>query len=92
MSTSLDKKEAFKFMFMKLKKDEVSVMYQITNLSEYGWWYFKLDTDDYSLFSYEQEVLLKNGSCFDIENILEEIDEDRGLKYFLISLKSFDFT
>ena len=40
-------------MFRNLKKDEVPVLYQITNLDPKGEWYFKLDSDEYSLFSEE---------------------------------------
>jgi hypothetical protein len=45
-------------MFRGLSKDQVSVLYQISNLDEYGWGYFKLDNADYSLFPHEQEVIL----------------------------------
>ena len=52
-STSLNKEMAFSFMFRGLSKDLVPVLYQIHNLRKDGWDYFKLDTPDYSLFSYE---------------------------------------
>ncbi len=42
-STSLLKDVAFKFMFKGLKSDHVPVIYQITNLNETGYGYFKLD-------------------------------------------------
>ena len=51
-------------MFRGLSKDVVPVLYQIYNLSENGWDYFKLDNLDYSLFPNEQEVLLYTGSRF----------------------------
>ena len=35
-STSLKKEEAFKFMFRGLSKDQVAVLYQISNLDEDG--------------------------------------------------------
>ena len=53
ISTSLNKEIAILFMFRGLSKDDVPVLYQIFNLSADGWNYFKLDTPDYSLFSYE---------------------------------------
>ncbi len=62
-STSLEKKEAFKFMFKGLNKEDVAVLYQINNLN-YGYYYFILDNADYSLFHYEQEVLFDAGSEF----------------------------
>ncbi len=49
-STSLKKEETFKFMFKGLKKEDVSVLYQINNLDDNGLLYFKLDNADYSLF------------------------------------------
>ena len=48
-------------MFSGLNKEDVPVLYQINNLSNVGYSYFKLDNADYSLFPYEQEVLLNNG-------------------------------
>ena len=77
-------------MFGKLRKEEVSVLYQITNLSPQGSEYFKLDSHDYSLFPYEQEVLFRSGSLFDIVDISEEVDEKTDLTYFLVTLKQFD--
>ena len=70
-STSLNKEIAFSFMFRGLSKDVVPVLYQIHNLSGYGFYYFKLDNADYSLFPYEQEVLLWTGLSFDIIEISE---------------------
>ena len=49
-------------MFRGLSKDVVPVLYQIHNLDENGYRYFKLDNLDYSLFPNEQEVLLLTGS------------------------------
>jgi hypothetical protein len=63
-----------------LKPEEVPVLYEIKNLSKKGWHYFKLDSYDYSLFPYEQEVLIQTGSLFDINNISEQIHN--GRKYF----------
>ncbi len=51
-------------MFTGLKKEDVPVLYEINNLRKDGKEYFKLDNEDYSLFSYEQEVLLRTGSEF----------------------------
>ena len=47
------------------------VLYQITNLDKNGMYYFKLDNAEYSLFPYEQEVLLQTGLEFDIIEISE---------------------
>ena len=58
-------------MFRGLSKDVVPVLYQIHDLSEYGYNYFKLDNADYSLFPYEQEVLLFTGLRFKIIEISE---------------------
>ncbi len=66
-------------MFSGLKKEDVPVLYQINNLREDGLYYSKLDSADYSLFPYEQEVLLKTGSDFYIHKISEE--EHQGRKY-----------
>ncbi len=78
-STSLKKEVAFKFMFKGLKKEDVPVLYQINNLRADGLYYFKLDNAEYSLFPYEQEVLLTPGSDFFIHKISEE--EHQGSKY-----------
>jgi hypothetical protein len=69
-------------MFRNLKKDEVPVLYQITNLDPKGEWYFRLDSDEYSLFYEEQEVLFRTFADFYIVDISEEVDEQRALKYF----------
>ena len=58
-------------MFKGLSKDDVPVLYQISNLDEYGLAYFKLDSKEYSLFPYEQEVLLITGLNFEIIEISE---------------------
>ena len=58
-------------MFNGLKKDDVPVLYQINGLREDGWYYFKLDNADYSIFPYEQEVLLRTGSYFAVLEISE---------------------
>jgi hypothetical protein len=49
----MKKEIAYKFMFKGLKKNEVAVLYQIKNLNGKGWYYFKLDNSDYSLFPKE---------------------------------------
>ncbi len=58
-------------MFRGLSKDVVPVLYQIHNLRENGFLYFKLDNLDYSLFPNEQEVLLFTGLFFEINEISE---------------------
>ena len=58
-------------MFKGLSKDDVPVLYQISNLDEDGYSYFKLDSKEYSLFPYEQEVLLITGLSFEIIEISE---------------------
>ncbi len=78
-STSLKKKEAFKFMFTGLNKEDFPVLYQINGLRLDGLNYFKLDNSDYSLFPYEQEVLFRTGFIFKILEISEE--EHEGRKY-----------
>jgi hypothetical protein len=54
-------------------------------LSKNGFYYFKLDNEDYSLFSYEQEVLILHGSKFIIEEITEKYYQ--GHKYYTVQLK-----
>jgi len=56
-------------MFKGLRKDQVPVLYQINNLREDGLDYFKLDNYNYSLFPFEQEVLLDTGLDFKIISI-----------------------
>ena len=56
-------------MFRGLSKDQVSVLYQISDLNVNGYHNFKLDNAEYSLFPYEQEVLLRTGLNFDIIDI-----------------------
>ena len=58
-------------MFRGLSKDVVPVLYQIHNLNISGYYYFKLDNLDYSLFPNEQEVLLFTGLYFEIIEISE---------------------
>ena len=70
-STSLKKEIAFSFMFRDLDKDVVPVLYQIHYLDQIGFYYFKLDNADYSLFPNEQEVLLFHLSEFEIFEIIE---------------------
>jgi hypothetical protein len=78
-STSLNIEIAFKFMFKRLREEDVPVLYQIDNLDKDGWYYFKLDNSDYSLFPKEQEVLLLTGTSFEIIQISEK--EHEGRKY-----------
>ena len=73
-------------MFRKLKKDEIPVMLQFTNLPEYGWNYFKLDNKEYTIFPNEQEVLLYTGLLFEIKYICDE-ELENGKKYYLIILE-----
>ena len=47
------------------------MLYQINNLNDEGFDYFKLENSDYSLFPNEQEFLLKTGSKFHIVEISE---------------------
>ncbi len=54
-----------------LSEEEVPVLYQISNLDNHFPFYFKLDNEDYSLFPSEQEVLLRPGSFFEINEISE---------------------
>ena len=75
-------------MFKKLSKGHVPVLYQINNLSVKGWDYFILDNPEYSLYSYEQEVLLRTGSEFKIFEISEYELED-GCKYKFVHLHKF---
>jgi hypothetical protein len=57
-------------MFAGLNNKDVPVLFQISNLRDDGYYYFKLD-EEYSLFPYEQEVLLSISSCFKIIQISE---------------------
>ena len=50
-------------MFRNLQ-NLVPVLFQITNLSERGYGYFKLDNLEYSLVYKEQEVLLISHTYF----------------------------
>ena len=58
-------------MFKGLSKEDVPVLYQIYGLSGEGIGYFKFDSEEYSLFSYEQEVLLRIYLKFDLIEISE---------------------
>ena len=58
-------------MFGKLTKDDVSVLFKISNLDENGFDYFKLDNKEYAMFPQEDEVLLVTGSPFNILEISE---------------------
>ena len=73
-------------MFRGLSKDVVPVLYQIHNLREDGFYYFKLDNADYSLFPNEQEALLIPGHKFKIIEISEQKKENKA-KYYQIKLK-----
>ena len=56
-------------MFGKLNKDEIAVLYKITDLDEKGFDYFKLDSQEYAMFLQEEEILLVTGSPFKILEI-----------------------
>jgi hypothetical protein len=71
-------------MFYKLNNEKVPVLYKITKFSKEGWGYFRLDSDEYSLFPTEKEVLFRTGSLFDIIDISEEVHESNGIKYILV--------
>ena len=53
-------------MFKGLSEDDVPVLYQINGLNKDGYYYIKLDNPGYSLFPYEQEVLLLTGLNYEI--------------------------
>ncbi len=59
-------------MFGQLKKDDVSVLFKISNLDENGFDYFKLDCKEYAMFPKEDEVLLVTGTPFKILEISEK--------------------
>ena len=67
-------------MFGKLKEGDVPVLYQINNIDENGWNYFRLNMKVYSLFDNEKEILFYSGKSFVIIDISENEDES-GLKY-----------
>ena len=56
-------------MFRNLKFNEVSVLYEISNLDKKGFNYFKLDSKEYAMFQQEDEVLLVTGLPFKILDI-----------------------
>ena len=75
ISTSTSINVAIGFMFNKIKKEDVPVLYQIIGLKKgnYTNTFFNLDTHDYTLFPEEKEILLKNGQQFKILEISEKI-------------------
>ena len=48
-------------MLKNLKRNEIAVLLEISNLPANGCNYFKLDKEDYTLFKTEKEVLIKDG-------------------------------
>ena len=52
-STSLKKEEVLKYMFKCLSDEDVPLLYQINKQHKYGLKYFKLDSEEYSLFPFE---------------------------------------
>ena len=66
LSTSLNIKIAFKFMFSRLNKNEASVLYKITNLNKDGYCYFNLNSEEYAIYRNEEEILLRTGLKFKI--------------------------
>ena len=56
-------------MKRQLKYEDVPVLFIIYNLDERGFQYFKLDTEEYSIFKNENEVLIQSGIKFDIIDI-----------------------
>ena len=48
-------------------------MFQISGLSKYGSYYFKMDSEEFSLYVHEQEILLYDGSKYEITNITEKV-------------------
>ena len=58
-------------MFGGFINHRVPVLYQINNLDEDGFFYFKLDSEEYTLFPQMQEVLLANNISFNIIEISE---------------------
>ena len=53
-------------MHRGIKNNEVPVLFQIRNLDDRGFYYFKLDSEEYSIFPGEKEVLLSSGIKFNI--------------------------
>lgn len=58
-------------MLNGLRKNDQPVMFQISGLSKFGNYYFKMDSEEFSLYVHEQEILLYDGSKYEITNITE---------------------
>ena len=91
-STSEDKDVAIGFMLQGLTANQYPLLLQIYGLRELG--FFALDNADYSLFSYERELLIRDGSSFKIRDIQEITHEegqesDEKVIYTLVKLKLF---
>ena len=70
-------------MINGVKKNDVPILFQFSNLDDNGMFYFQLDSDDYSIYPDEKEVLLDTGMRFDIIKISKHVHEC-GLTYQLI--------
>ena len=68
-STSFEKNIALGFMRRELNDKVVPVLFEIKELNDKGYNYFYLDSDQYSMFPKEKEVLLSTGSEFKIIDI-----------------------
>ena len=49
-----------------------------------GYNYFELDSEDYSIFPYEKEILLRDGLKFNIKSIKVEYDEETDKEFYLV--------
>ena len=61
-------------------------MLQIKGLSQYGSYYFNMDSEEFSLYTHEQEILLYDGSKYEIINITEQIHQPTLIKFLLVEL------
>ena len=57
-STSRNQREAIKFAVDDVKPDEVSVVFRIRMENESGKYLFSLDSEDYTMYPEEEEVLI----------------------------------
>jgi len=90
-STSDDKDVAIGFMLQGLTANRYPLLLQIYGLEREN--FFALDNADYSLFSYERELLIMDGTPFNILDIQEITHQEQGqdsdekVIYTLVKLK-----
>ena len=80
-STSRNKGEAIKFAIEDVQPDQSPVIFRIRMQNESGKYMFSMDSEAYSMYPEEEEVLIQQGLPFTVMAVEEREDTESQSKY-----------